>query len=82
MSRLDALDTDLESTAYLIDLKGWFPRVPNPNQTASRNAHRVSHEDDLWRKRALELEDENESLKLRVQKQELGKHGSDDRSSF
>ena len=39
----------------------------------SHDRRRVSDEDDPWRKRVLELEEENESLKLSAQKQELGK---------
>lgn len=62
-----------EFAAYLIDLKGWFPPSRDLSHRFS-NVRRVPDEDDPWRKRALELEAENELLKLRAQKQELGKY--------
>lgn len=71
------LNTDLELVAYLIDLKAWFTPT-DPIHMVSHNVRRVPDEDNPWRKRVLELEEENELLKLRAQKQELGKYRPDE----
>jgi hypothetical protein len=82
------LDANLESTAYLIDLKALFPLPPTGqkslNRTVTHNGRRVpdSDEEDPWRQRALELEKENELLKLRAQKHELGKIQLNEHSSL
>ncbi|KAF8508479.1 hypothetical protein JB92DRAFT_2952842 [Gautieria morchelliformis] len=66
---------DQSLPAYLIDLKALFPLAPTDQQSlnhgVSHNGRRVPDEEDPWRQRALELEKENELLKLRAQKHEL-----------